>query len=133
MASLTEPRPTPTPDRIDAEAGGRVRALRRERGLSRAALGAACNVSGQQIEKYETGVNRLSVSRLYLIAAALGVSPFDLFPHTDPPSSPSAAAPTAAQRVRAARLARLALEMEAGSLEHLIGLAEALVARGAAA
>jgi transcriptional regulator with XRE-family HTH domain len=58
----------------DAQVGVRVKALRVSREMSRSDLGKACGVSFQQMQKYESGVNRLSGGRLALVAEALGVT-----------------------------------------------------------
>jgi transcriptional regulator with XRE-family HTH domain len=58
---------------VDEHVGARVRLLRRERGLSQEALGTQVGLTFQQIQKYERGANRISASKLYDIAAALGV------------------------------------------------------------
>lgn len=74
----------------DRYAGQRVRARRWELGLTQADLAKRCGIKFQQIQKYETGVNRISVSRLDAIAKALKVSPSYFF--TDkrsPPDFPS--------------------------------------------
>lgn len=47
--------------------------LRKERGLSQTALARAIGVTFQQLQKYESGKNRLSASRLYRLASVLGV------------------------------------------------------------
>ncbi|MCP5366723.1 MAG: helix-turn-helix transcriptional regulator [Hyphomicrobiales bacterium] len=44
-----------------------------EKGLSQIELGKAAGVTFQQIQKYETGRNRISASRLYRFANALDV------------------------------------------------------------
>ncbi len=59
------------PNAIDVQIGARLRALRRQRHVSQEALGSALSVSFQQIHKYETGANRLSVARLLEIARYL--------------------------------------------------------------
>lgn len=41
------------------------------------------DVSLKQIQKYEAGINRLSISMLYDMALALDVSPSDLLPHAE--------------------------------------------------
>jgi len=60
-------------DPRDAEIGGRVRTLRLERGLSQTELGNLINVTFQQVQKYEKGMNRISAGRLQRIAEVLGV------------------------------------------------------------
>ena len=42
-------------------------------------LGERIGVRFQQVQKYETGLNRVSASRLYMIAEALDVKVGDLF------------------------------------------------------
>lgn len=58
--------------------GRRIRALRREAGLSLRELGAAVGVSLVQFQRYETGVSPLSTSRLLVISKVLGVRPGSL-------------------------------------------------------
>ncbi len=53
--------------------GRKIRALRREAGLSLRELGAAVGVSLVQFQRYETGVSPLSTSRLLVISKVLGV------------------------------------------------------------
>jgi DNA-binding XRE family transcriptional regulator len=53
----------------------RLRALRDERGLSRARLAAMCpNVSHQAIQAYEDGRNKPDIDRALELATALGVT-----------------------------------------------------------
>lgn len=54
--------------------GARVRELRTIKRMPQDTLGKAVGVTFQQIQKYERGVNRISVVRLFEIAAALGCS-----------------------------------------------------------
>lgn len=58
---------------IDRLVGKRIRALRRSRKISQTDLANAAGVRFQQIQKYESGVNRVSASRLWAIAETLGV------------------------------------------------------------
>jgi transcriptional regulator with XRE-family HTH domain len=51
--------------------GEKVFNLRLGMGLSRKELAALIGVSHQQLQKYEKGVNRISVGRLLLVAKAL--------------------------------------------------------------
>lgn len=62
-------------DDIDKEVGVRLRAMRVRRGLPQKALGDTLGVSLQQIQKYERGVNRLSVSALVRLSRELNVNP----------------------------------------------------------
>lgn len=67
-----------TPDPLDVQVGSRIRLQRKMKNLSQSDLGRAVGVSFQQILKYESGTNRVSASRLQLIAEALRV-PVSLF------------------------------------------------------
>lgn len=49
------------------------------RGLSQFDLAGALDVSVSQLQKYETGRNRISAARLYRSAQALGVTLDELF------------------------------------------------------
>lgn len=53
--------------------GQRIRRIREHAGLSQTDLGNKLGISYQQIQKYERGVNRLSVESLMRMARALGV------------------------------------------------------------
>jgi transcriptional regulator with XRE-family HTH domain len=63
---------------IDEHVGARLRKRRIARGLSQGALATILGVSFQQLHKYETGENRISVSRLYQLCLVLDV-PLDWF------------------------------------------------------
>jgi len=56
------------------EVRARIRARRNELGLTQKALARCVGVSYQQIQKYESGTDRLSVSMLVRIAKHLGCS-----------------------------------------------------------
>ncbi|MDA8174851.1 MAG: helix-turn-helix transcriptional regulator [Nitrospiraceae bacterium] len=58
----------------DKAMGELIRQLRKSAGMSQMKLAEKIGVSYQQVQKYEKGVNRLSVSRLEQISDALGVS-----------------------------------------------------------
>jgi transcriptional regulator with XRE-family HTH domain len=59
---------------IDIHLGEKIRARRLLQDITQVDLGLACGVSKQQIQKYETGQNRMTVSRLFDIAKAIGVN-----------------------------------------------------------
>jgi transcriptional regulator with XRE-family HTH domain len=56
---------------IDRKVGQRVRSRRLEIGMSQERLAELLGVTFQQVQKYEKGVNRIAVSRLWDIAGAL--------------------------------------------------------------
>ncbi|MDC0738507.1 helix-turn-helix transcriptional regulator [Cognatishimia sp. SS12] len=60
-------------NKIDVLVGKRIRARRHAMGISQTELGDAIGVKFQQIQKYETGANRVSASRLWAVAEKLGV------------------------------------------------------------
>jgi transcriptional regulator with XRE-family HTH domain len=62
-----------SPTDIDREVGKRLRALREEAGISQTALGDCSGITFQQVQKYENGVNRVSISRLIQFCDVLGV------------------------------------------------------------
>lgn len=64
-----------TASEVDRLVGDRIRRRRILMGLTQDQLGDALGISYQQIQKYETGANRVSAGRLYLIAESLEVSP----------------------------------------------------------
>ncbi len=76
---------TKTPEPMDIALGGAVRRRRRDMGMSQEDLAEQCNVSFQQIQKYENGVNRISFSRLVQISRALRCGLVDLLAVLDTP------------------------------------------------
>ena len=58
---------------IDQHVGNRIRARRNILKLSQTELGEALGVTFQQIQKYEKGSNRVSASKLYMMAGILKV------------------------------------------------------------
>jgi len=59
--------------RIDEHLGERIRERRTHLGLTQEQLASALQISYQQVQKYETGANRVSAGRLYEIAVRLDV------------------------------------------------------------
>lgn len=62
------------PHPIDIHVGRRLRQRRRLLGLTQEKLAHAVEIRFQQIQKYESGANRISASRLWSLARALDVS-----------------------------------------------------------
>ena len=67
-------------DEVDAYVGARIGLRRSALGLSQSALAQQLGISFQQVQKYETGQNRISASRLHRAATALGTSVETFFP-----------------------------------------------------
>jgi transcriptional regulator with XRE-family HTH domain len=77
-------------DRIDVLVGQRIRALRCAQGMSQADLGQRVGVRFQQIQKYESGANRVSASRLLALAQTLGVGVSHFFDGIEPSEAQAA-------------------------------------------
>lgn len=58
---------------VDVHVGKRIRQRRWMNGTTQQQLAEAVGIKFQQIQKYETGMNRVSASRLWDIAHVLGV------------------------------------------------------------
>jgi transcriptional regulator with XRE-family HTH domain len=71
--------PAKPPNPIDVHVGERIRMWRTERKISRITLGEALGLTGQQIQKYEKGTNRIGASRLQLICRVLEIPVSVLF------------------------------------------------------
>lgn len=61
------------PHPVDTHVGQRLKTLRILRGLTQTDLAKPLNISFQQVQKYELGRNRISASKLYMIAGKLDV------------------------------------------------------------
>jgi transcriptional regulator with XRE-family HTH domain len=72
----------PTP--ADVRIGDRMRARRMMLGMSQTQLGAALDMTFQQIQKYERGINRVSAGTLEKLAATLRVPITYFFDHHPP-------------------------------------------------
>jgi transcriptional regulator with XRE-family HTH domain len=88
---------------IDIHVGHRLRERRIEAMLGLAALGEAVGVRAQQIQKYENGKDRIASSRLFLLAAALGVPVSFFFAGLPKAASTKASSTTPMQRRRNGR------------------------------
>jgi transcriptional regulator with XRE-family HTH domain len=65
---------TDGPDPIDLHVGRRLRLARNLAGVNQTELGEGIDVSFQAVQKYESGDNRISASRLFAAAKFLGCS-----------------------------------------------------------
>lgn len=77
-------------DQVDAFVGARISLRRSALGLSQTALAQQLGISFQQVQKYETGQNRISASRLHRVATVLETSVESFFPPV-PKAQPGAA------------------------------------------
>ena len=101
---IGEPR---APDPVDRHVGGKLATFRKARGLSQSDLGGRLGLSFQQVQKYEAGANRISSSRLWAAASALGVQVGDFF----------SGLPSAPESTRRTDRTLAALDLETGDLE----------------
>ena len=67
-----------TPD-IEVAIGARLRAARIGAQMSQSNLGAAAGISFQQVQKYESGKDRIAASTLQAFSTLLGVHPGSFF------------------------------------------------------
>lgn len=68
-----------SPNPIDCHVGARVRMRRLMVGISQSKLAEALDVTFQQVQKYEKGMNRIGASRLQALAHVLQVPPSYFF------------------------------------------------------
>lgn len=66
-------------DEIERAIGERVRILRMSSGMTQGKVAEALGVTGQQIQKYERGDNRISAGKLWMLSQILGVDVRDFF------------------------------------------------------
>lgn len=76
---------------VDAHVGGRLRERRILLGLSQTRLGESLGLSFQQIQKYERGIDRISVGRLVHLAHVLEVPITYFFDELSEPADAAAA------------------------------------------
>jgi transcriptional regulator with XRE-family HTH domain len=82
---------------VDVHVGKRIRHRRWMNGTTQQQLADAVGIKFQQIQKYETGMNRVSASRLWDIAHALDVPVtffFEGIDQTQPAADSNSAMPT---------------------------------------
>ena len=76
---------------VDAHVGKRIRHRRWMVGMTQQQLADKVGIKFQQIQKYETGMNRVSASRLWDISEVLGVSIAFFFEGIEGADTPRAA------------------------------------------
>jgi transcriptional regulator with XRE-family HTH domain len=113
---------------VDQHVAMRLRERRLLLGLTQQQVAAPLGIAVQQLHKYETGVNRVTVGRLYQLAEVLEVGVGYFFAGLGPEAAGVAAPPVPAERQRALlALARdFARLPDQGHREALCLLARAL-------
>lgn len=79
------------PDPKDILVGARLRQIRRAAGHTQHTLAGGLGLTFQQVQKYETGANRISASKLWEAARFLGVQVSDFFVDEDEAPAPQPA------------------------------------------
>ena len=64
---------------VDIHVGKKIRQARLVRGLTQSGVAKQLGLSFQQLQKYETGYNRVSASKLYELSQLLDVAPSYFF------------------------------------------------------
>jgi transcriptional regulator with XRE-family HTH domain len=112
---------------IDSLVGARIRLLRKRRKISQEQLGKAIGVTFQQIQKYESGKNRVGASRLHRVAIALDVPITELFDGSAEPSSTLKATKSLAFDKQALRIAEAFVKISDKEVRSsLVDLAETM-------
>ena len=88
------------------------------------------DVQHQQIQKYEEAINRVSVSKLYLICEALGVSIPEFFDDLYRKRKSKRGVMGMIESEVGTKLAGLFFRMSPGNRKHFIGLGKKLVEEG---
>lgn len=117
------------PHPVDVHVGKRIRSRRWLAGKTQLELASQVGVKFQQMQKYETGVNRVSASRLWEIAAALDVEVTYFFEGLNDPKDTSAEIHLSAdilQAKEAVELVRVFYNIPEKQRVQLSGLAKAL-------
>ena len=70
---------------FDQELGAKVRAARVSAGMNQTALGKALGVSFQQVQKYESGRDRIAAGTLQKLGEVLSIHPGEFFGETTAP------------------------------------------------
>ncbi len=82
---------TGIPSPVDVHVGARLRVRRTLLGMTQTVLGEAIGLTFQQVQKYESGANRISASRLFALSRVLDV-PIEHF-FDDMPTAVAASSP----------------------------------------
>lgn len=119
-----------SPTDIDRLVGENIRGLRIQRNLTLAALASELGLSHQQLQKYETGANRLSAGMLSAVAEALGVTIERLFRADDAaPHTEADARMTAMEELRTEGAYWLARARSEATLRQMIQVLKALASQ----
>ncbi len=125
------------PHHVDQHVGRQIRELRRRLHVSQEKLAETLGLTFQQVQKYEKGANRVSASKLFEVAGALGVDVDYFFRGLARPAAPGVSEDetepfvhAAPMTVEAIEIDRLFLDMKRKHRRLVLDMARALVAEG---
>ena len=118
------------PHPVDIHVGQRMRQRRWMLGLTQHQLAQQVGIRFQQIQKYETGENRMSAGRMWDVAAALRVPVVYFYGGLDATAEPEAVGSNFMADREAIELVRAFHAMPKAQRQHLFDLARVLGAAG---
>ncbi len=129
-----------SPHYVDQHVGRQIRELRRRLHVSQEKLAETLGLTFQQVQKYEKGSNRVSASKLFEVAATLGVDVDYFFrglPRSDPAHGVAEGAAEsftydAPLTLEGREIDGLLVEMKRKHRRLLLDMARALAAQSAA-
>ncbi len=119
-----------SPHPVDVIVGASVRMRRKALNISQGELAESIGLTFQQVQKYESGANRISASKLYDIARALETPIGWFFEGVDSPAFPAADSETVHEFLTSsegAELVRLFPKIRPAMRRRLLQLIRALV------
>jgi transcriptional regulator with XRE-family HTH domain len=112
---------------VDLAVGNKIRLRRKMAGLSQTALADKLGVTFQQVQKYEKGANRVSASRLQMIASVLRMPVSEFFEGSVSGSDAASDIEAFYSTTEGIKLTRALLKItDADVRKSLVGLAEAI-------
>lgn len=107
---------------VDRYVGERLRERRVLRGMSQDALADAVGITYQQVQKYETGKNRVSASRLFDLADVLDCPVSYFFEGVEKAVKAKSVDPDPMRSVRCLRLVKMFLELKKPQQDRVFNL-----------
>lgn len=118
---------------LDKTIGQKLQAARRAKGLTQGHVAEAIGVTFQQVQKYETGANRVAVSTLIRLCQALELDPVQFLPRvmTDGRPAPDPFAALGAT-IGGYELARIYAALDTEARSSILSVAKAIASAKAA-
>lgn len=113
---MTKKRPGPR----DEEIGRRIRARRKEIGISQAKLGEKLGITFQQVQKYERSINRIGSGRLEDLAHVLDVPITFFYDEVKSQGEDVSSILALANTVQAFKLLRAFSDIKSSQMRHAI-------------